>query len=73
MMVNSKLKRQDIELENLFKYTRNERIRRNIDNEPISFRRWSKAVARLIDKNMDLKETLIKSALEDDRKFRRKK
>lgn len=72
-MLNSKPIRIDRELEDLFKDIARERVKRDIDVETIKPRRLSKAMARMIKRDIGLRETLIQSPLEDDRKFRRKK
>ena len=47
-----------------------ERIVRGIDKRAESGRRMTKAIARMINRQPVLKETLILSELEDDRKFK---
>lgn len=72
-MVNSRPVRIDKELEEVFKEIAKERIKRDIDNEMIKPRRLSKAFARIVKRDIGLRETLILSHLEDDRKFRRER
>ena len=72
-MVSSRPVRIDEELEKMFRDIARERVKRDIDKETIHPRRLSKAFARMIERDINLKETLIKSPLDDDRQFRRKR
>ena len=72
-MVNSGVLRIDKELEDVFKDIARERVVRGIDRQTEHPRRLSKAVARLIKRDLDFQEKMIQSHLEDDRKFRRRK
>ena len=66
--------RVDEEMLNLIKDIKIERIKFGTDANKIqSDRRLTKALARLIKQNADMYNTLIKSPLEDDRNYSRKR
>ena len=63
--------RADIEFDDFLNKLLAERVVRGVDRNLNSKRRMTKAVARLANKSVDFRESLIISPLEDDRKFRR--
>jgi hypothetical protein len=72
-MIKSYVKRMDEEFNILLNEISRERVVRGIDNKTQTPRRLSKAFARMVQKDLNLKETLIKSPLDDDRRYRRKR
>jgi hypothetical protein len=64
--------RVDEEMFNLVKNIKIDRIKIGTDRIPESDRRITKALARLVKQDVALYNTLIKSQLENDRRYKRR-
>ena len=66
-MINGRTMRVDKEFDELVGQLRAERLLRNIDNKILSERRITKAIARKIKRDINLKEIFVSSPLDEDR------
>ena len=67
-MIERKISGCDLSFNNCINFIIKERFKRDIDKEPQSFRRITKAVANLIMTDTNVRNRLINAILEDDRR-----
>lgn len=72
-MVRSDLLRVDKEFQDMIEHVRAERVVKGIDRKTESPRRISKVLAKMVNSDALLRNTLINVPLENDREFRGRK
>jgi hypothetical protein len=71
-MVHSDLLRVDREFQDMIEHIRAERVIRGTDKRSESPRRISKVIAKMVNTDAILRNTLVNVELENDRKFTRR-